>query len=112
VIVLLQAWADRYMTLDDWRNDYDDGHYAVLIGYGQAGPSFRGYRVLPPDLLWDYEFVARWLTRYGSSKNQRYERSAWSCWKKSCKANCRAYGLKKKQFVMRVSGQVGSNLES
>jgi predicted double-glycine peptidase len=32
VIVLLQAWADRYMTLDDWRRDWDNGHYAIVIG--------------------------------------------------------------------------------
>ena len=35
VIVLLQAWADRYMTLDDWRRDWDDGHYAIVIGFSK-----------------------------------------------------------------------------
>jgi uncharacterized protein YvpB len=33
VIVVVQAWADRYMTLEDWRTTYDYGHYAVDIGY-------------------------------------------------------------------------------
>jgi len=32
VIVLVQTWADRYMTIEDWRNDYEDGHYAIVIG--------------------------------------------------------------------------------
>ena len=36
VIVLLQAWADRFMTLEDWRNDYDDGHYAIVIGFSKG----------------------------------------------------------------------------
>ncbi|MDD5038256.1 MAG: cysteine peptidase family C39 domain-containing protein, partial [Dehalococcoidales bacterium] len=26
VIVLVQAWAERYMTLEDWQHDNDDGH--------------------------------------------------------------------------------------
>jgi predicted double-glycine peptidase len=33
VIVLVQAWAERYMTLEDWRDDNDDGHYVIVIGY-------------------------------------------------------------------------------
>jgi len=33
VIVLVQAWGERYMTLEDWKADYDDGHYAIVIGY-------------------------------------------------------------------------------
>ena len=33
VIVLVQAWAERYMTLEDWWKDVDDGHYVVVIGH-------------------------------------------------------------------------------
>jgi len=33
VIVLVQAWAERYMTLEDWRDDNDDGHYVIIVGY-------------------------------------------------------------------------------
>jgi ABC-type bacteriocin/lantibiotic exporter with double-glycine peptidase domain len=36
VIVLLQAWAERFMTIEDWRKDYEDGHYAIIIGYACA----------------------------------------------------------------------------
>ena len=33
VIVLIQAWAEKYMTLEDWRDDDNDGHYVIVIGY-------------------------------------------------------------------------------
>ena len=33
VIVLVQAWAERYMTLEDWKEDIEDGHYVIIIGY-------------------------------------------------------------------------------
>ena len=33
VIVLLQAWADRHLSLEDWAANFDDGHYAIVTGY-------------------------------------------------------------------------------
>lgn len=60
VIVLLQAWADRYMTLQDWRQDYDDGHYAILIGYAKGVLLFEDPSSFRRTWLRDREFLARW----------------------------------------------------
>jgi len=73
VIVLLQAWSERYMTLEDWRNDYDDGHYAVLIGYGKRVMLFEDPASFRRTWLRDYEFVARWHD-LDPTRNQKYER--------------------------------------
>ncbi|HER62411.1 MAG TPA: hypothetical protein ENO11_00330 [Desulfobacteraceae bacterium] len=72
VIVLLQAWADRYMTLKAWRNDVDDGHYAVLIGYAKGVLLFEDPATFRMTWLREYEFLARWhdLDR---SRSKRYE---------------------------------------
>ena len=63
VIVLLQAWADRYMTLEDWRNDYDDGHYAIVIGYAKGVLLFEDPGSFRRTWLRESEFVARWHDR-------------------------------------------------
>lgn len=73
VIVLLQAWADNYMTLDSWRNDYNDGHYAVIIGYGKRVLLFEDPASFRRTWLRDYEFMARWHD-LDSIRNQKYER--------------------------------------
>jgi predicted double-glycine peptidase len=72
VIVLLQAWADRYMTLKNWRNDYDDGHYAVLIDHARGVLLFEDPASFRRTWLREYEFLARWHD-LDSSKNRRYE---------------------------------------
>lgn len=72
VIVLLQAWADRYMTLKDWRNDYEDGHYAVLIGYGKGVLLFEDPASFRRTWLREYEFLARWHD-LDSNRNQKFE---------------------------------------
>jgi len=60
VIVLLQAWSDRYMTLKDWRNNYEDGHYAVVIGYAKGVLLFEDPASFHRTWLREYEFMARW----------------------------------------------------
>jgi len=72
VIILLQAWADRYMTLKDWRNDYEDGHYAVLIGYRKGVLLFEDPSSFRRTWLREYEFLARWHD-LDSSRNRKYE---------------------------------------
>jgi len=72
VIILLQAWADRYMTLKDWRNDYEDGHYAVLIGYRKGVLLFEDPSSFRRTWLREYEFLARWHD-LDSSRNLKYE---------------------------------------
>ena len=59
VIVAMQAWATEKVT--DWRSDWEDGHYVVVVGVSDErvyfmDPSVRtGYAYLPRA-----EFVDRW----------------------------------------------------
>ncbi len=63
VIVLLQAWADRYMTLEEWRSDYDDGHYAIVIGHAKGVLLFEDPGSFRRTWLRESEFGARWHDR-------------------------------------------------
>lgn len=60
VIVLIQAWADRYMTLEDWRDDDDDGHYAIVMGYEGNIIVFEDPSSVRRTWLTAEEFVFRW----------------------------------------------------
>lgn len=60
VIVLLQAWAERYMTLEDWENDWDDGHYAIVIGRQDNIIIFEDPSSFRRTWLKEEEFLARW----------------------------------------------------
>jgi predicted double-glycine peptidase len=60
VIVLLQAWADRNMTLDDWRNDWENGHYAIVIGVNKNFLLFEDPATIRRTWLREREFLARW----------------------------------------------------
>lgn len=60
VIVLLQAWAERYMTLDDWRRDWDNGHYAIVIGFAKDVLLFEDPATIRRTWLREREFLARW----------------------------------------------------
>ncbi len=60
VIVLLQAWAERYMTLEDWKTDYDDGHYAIVIGYKDNIVVFEDPSSFRRTWLTEEEYLARW----------------------------------------------------
>lgn len=60
VIVLVQAWAKKQMTLEEWRSNYDDGHYAIIIGH--YGPIFVFEDPASFSKTWmsEKEFMARW----------------------------------------------------
>ena len=73
VIVLLQAWADRYMTIEAWRNDYDDGHYAIVIGFEKGVILFEDPASFRRTWLREREFLARWHDRDGKT-NETVER--------------------------------------
>jgi ABC-type bacteriocin/lantibiotic exporter with double-glycine peptidase domain len=60
VMVTLQAWADRYMTIQDWREDWDDGHYAIIIGYKNNTILFEDPSSFRRTWLKMTEFMARW----------------------------------------------------
>ena len=61
VIVNYQAWPDKKKTKEEWKKNYSDGHYSVLIGVNSdevilEDPSILGKRIkIPVD-----EFISRW----------------------------------------------------
>jgi len=63
VIVLVQAWADRYMTLEDWRQDYENGHYVIVIGHDGGIIVFEDPASFRRTWLTEEEFLARWHDR-------------------------------------------------
>jgi uncharacterized protein len=75
VIVLVQAWAERYMTLEDWKNDNDDGHYAIVIGYNDSIIVFEDPASFRKTWLTQEEFIARWHD-IDPQTNQRLEQFA------------------------------------
>ncbi len=60
VIVIVQAWAERYMTLADWIQDNDDGHYVVVIGHAGNIIVFEDPSSFRKTWMTEEEFVARW----------------------------------------------------
>jgi len=65
-IVLLQAWPDKPV---DWKTDWDDGHYAVALGYDDKNvyfmdPSTTGHYTWIPH----GEFMDRWHDIDGASE--------------------------------------------
>jgi ABC-type bacteriocin/lantibiotic exporter with double-glycine peptidase domain len=60
VIVLVQAWADKYMTLEDWKDDNDDGHYVIVMGYSGSIIVFEDPASFRRTWLTEEEFLVRW----------------------------------------------------
>jgi ABC-type bacteriocin/lantibiotic exporter with double-glycine peptidase domain len=60
VIVIVQAWADRYMTSQDWQTDVDDGHYVIVIGYQGSVLVFEDPATFRRTWMTEDEFLARW----------------------------------------------------
>jgi len=60
VIVLLQAWSSRYLSLKEWRSNYEDGHYAIVIGYNNKAVFFEDPSAFYRTWLNNNEFLARW----------------------------------------------------
>lgn len=60
VIVVLQAWSGRELTLKQWRANYDDGHYAIAMGYSHSAIFFEDPSSFSRTWLRDSEFRARW----------------------------------------------------
>lgn len=60
VIVNVQAWADKYMTLADWRTTFDYGHYAIVIGYEDHIIIFEDPSSIRRTWMSEKEFLGRW----------------------------------------------------
>jgi len=72
-IVLVQAWAERVMTLEDWKADYKDGHYVIVIGYQDHIMIFEDPASFRRTWLSEDEFLARWHD-FDSKTNAKLER--------------------------------------
>jgi len=60
VIVLLQAWSEKDMSLEDWKNDWEDGHYVAVIGVENGLIVFEDPSSVKRTWLKEEEFLARW----------------------------------------------------
>lgn len=60
VIVLMQAWVDRYMTIRDWEAVNEHGHYVVVIGYKDGIMIFEDPSSFPRTWMTEEEFLSRW----------------------------------------------------
>jgi len=60
VIVLVQAWAERLMSLEDWQNDNDDGHYVIVIGHNGSIIIFEDPASFRKTWMTEEEFLVRW----------------------------------------------------
>jgi ABC-type bacteriocin/lantibiotic exporter with double-glycine peptidase domain len=64
VIVLIQAWAHKNMTLNDWKNvgkgNRDYGHYAVVMGFDDGSVILRDPNISKQIWMTREEFLARW----------------------------------------------------
>ncbi|PKN75289.1 MAG: hypothetical protein CVU52_06175 [Deltaproteobacteria bacterium HGW-Deltaproteobacteria-10] len=60
VIVLVQAWADKYMTINDWKKVNEHGHYVIVIGYQDNKIIFEDPSSFPRTWMTKREFLARW----------------------------------------------------
>ena len=61
VMVCMQAWPDKPMTIEAYQKDWEDGHWVVVIGYDK-----NNIYMMDPSTLGNYayvpraEFEARW----------------------------------------------------
>lgn len=70
VIVLIQAWAKKPMTLEEWKLDYDDGHYAVVVDHYGSILVFEDPASFCKTWMTEREFLARWHDRDPASQAQ------------------------------------------
>ncbi len=75
VIILLQAWADADMTLDDWKGTDEHGHYVVVIGHYGNIVVFRDPSSFSKTWMTEEELTARWHGA-GDSSGERLDRFA------------------------------------
>jgi len=60
VIILLQEWAEKYMTLEDWKEDTEDGHYVIVIAHVNNVIVFEDPSSFHRTWLSEDELNARW----------------------------------------------------
>jgi predicted double-glycine peptidase len=60
VLVLLQAWAEKKLTEEEWLANDKDGHYVIVIGYGKDKIIFEDPSSFNRTWLTNREFLTRW----------------------------------------------------
>jgi len=60
VIVLVQAWAEKYITLEDWKETWSEGHYVVVIGFEDDIVIFEDPSSFKRTWMTKEEFLNRW----------------------------------------------------
>jgi predicted double-glycine peptidase len=63
VLVLLQAWAVKKLKAEEWKTNFDDGHYVIVIGYGKDRVIFEDPSSFSRTWLTEKEFLDRWHDR-------------------------------------------------
>jgi ABC-type bacteriocin/lantibiotic exporter with double-glycine peptidase domain len=70
VILLLQAWTSKSNA--DWKNDWQDGHYAIAIGYDKKGIYFEDPSSIFRTFLSYNELKDRWHDKDNKIKYVNY----------------------------------------
>ncbi len=60
VIVLVQAWANKPMTLEEWKHDYNDGHYSIVVDHYGSILVFEDPASFSKTWMTEREFMIRW----------------------------------------------------
>ncbi len=60
VLVLVQAWAEKKLSEEEWRSNENDGHYVIVIGYGKDKIIFEDPSSFNRTWLTHKEFLNRW----------------------------------------------------
>lgn len=67
VIVAVQAWSKKKNV--DWKKNFTDGHYVVVIGYDQKKFLFEDPAVMARTFLTYKEFEERWHDKIAGKKH-------------------------------------------
>jgi uncharacterized protein YvpB len=78
VIVLVQAWAERYMTLEDWEKNNENGHYVIVIGHHGYVIVFEDPASFRRTWMTEEQFLARWHN-VDSRTQDKLDYFAWCC---------------------------------
>lgn len=60
VVVVVQAWAEGFMTLEDWRDENNNGHYVIVIAHNDGVIVFEDPASFRKTWMTEEEFMARW----------------------------------------------------
>lgn len=71
IIIELQAWSDNKHTNNQWKNEWNEGHYIVTIGYTQNKLIFADPSTNERTYLSYEELLPRWHDNDYGTKNEK-----------------------------------------